>query len=109
MVVEFSKKFIKSLQKVVSQAEAKRLVRKLSSTSPSDGDFVTMVSGIVIREKRLKTFRFYFIFENAKKHVVSLDELKDLIIQFVALSKKNNQQHVIDKLKDDLSRFGFRM
>lgn len=107
MVVEFSKLFIKELKKYTAKKEAKNLVRKLSETTPSEGDLVATVANIVIREKRLKTFRFYFILDEAKKHVVTEDELKEFIITFVALSKKNNQQDVIDKLKRDLKEHDF--
>lgn len=109
MVVEFSKQFIKELKKYSSKKEAKVLVEKLALTSPSDGDFVALIANIVIREKKLKSFRFYFIVKDTKKHVITKEELKDLIIKFVALSKKNNQQHIIDKLREDLKKFGFRM
>ncbi|MFP4567502.1 MAG: hypothetical protein ACLFN8_01015 [Candidatus Woesearchaeota archaeon] len=109
MVVEFSKQFIKELKKHSSKTEAKILVNELALTSPADGDFVTLITNIVIREERLKSFRFYFIVQDSKKHIITKEELKNLIIKFVALSKKNNQQHVIDKLKEDLKKFGFRM
>lgn len=109
MVVEFSKAFIKELKKVSSKTEAKDIVRKLSKTSPSEGDFVALIANIVIREKRLKTFRFYFITQDNKKHIITKEELKEFIIKFVALSKKNNQQEVIDKLKTDLKQFGFKI
>ncbi len=107
MVVEFSKLFLKKLKKHSSKSEAKDLVRKLAKTTPSEGDFVALVSNIVIREKRLKAFRFYFIVDEKRKHVITKNELKELLIKFVALSKKNNQQEVIDKLKEDLQKFGF--
>lgn len=109
MVVEFSKQFIKDLKKHASKAEAKTIVKKLSQASPSEGDFVALIANIVIREKRLKTFRFYFISQENRKHIITKKELKEFIIKFVALSKKNNQQQVIDRLKDDLKRFGFKM
>lgn len=109
MVVEFSKDFLKELKKYSAKVEASALVKKLATTSPSDGDFVALVASIVIREKRLNTFRFYFIVADDKKHIITKGELKDFLIKFVALSKKNNQQTVIDKLKEDLKRFGFTM
>ena len=109
MVVEFSKQFIKELKKHISKTEAKTLVKKLAETTPSDGDFVALIANIVIRERRLKTFRFYFITDDTRKHVVTKEELKEFLIKFVALSKKNNQQEVIDKLRSDLKQFGFKM
>jgi hypothetical protein len=108
MVVEFSKQFIKELKKHTSKPEAKRLVRKLAETTPSEGDFVALIANIVIREKRLKTFRFYFITDGTRKHVITKDEFKEFLVKFVALSKKNDQQEVIDKLKSDLKRNGFK-
>ncbi|MCF7799230.1 hypothetical protein K9M74_04990 [Candidatus Woesearchaeota archaeon] len=109
MVVEFSKQFLKELKKHSSKIEAKSIVKKLAKTSPSDGDFVALMANIIIREKRMNSFRFYFITQDKKKHIITKDELKDFIIKFVALSKKNNQQEVINKLKEDLKQFEFKM
>jgi hypothetical protein len=108
-MVEFSKEFIKELKKHTSKTEAKSLVKKLAKTTPSDGDFIALISNIVIREKRLNTFRFYFIVKDDKKHVITKEELKELIIKFVAVSKKNNQQEVINKLKEDLKKVGLSL
>jgi hypothetical protein len=108
VVVEFSKEFLKQLQKHATKTHAISVVKKLSTTSPSDGDFVALVSNIVIREKRDNTFRFYFIVQNNIKHVITKEELNMMLVKFVALSKKNNQQAVIDKLKADLQKFGFK-
>lgn len=108
MVVEFSRDFVKLLQKHVNKKQASTLVKKLAQTSPSDGDYVALVGNIVIREKRDKTFRFYFIVQNNVKHVITKEELSEMLVKFVALSKKNDQQNVIDKLKSDLQKFGFK-
>lgn len=109
MVVEFSKRFVKELKKHISKSDAKKLLRKLATTSPAEGDYVAMVANIVIREKRLKTFRYYFITEQGRKHIITKEELDNFLITFVALSKKNNQQEVIDKLKEDLQKSGFNL
>lgn len=108
MVVEFSKNFLKELQKYATKSQAESLVKKLAKTSPSDGDYVALIGNIIIREKRNATLRFYFIVQNTIKHVITKDELNDMLVKFVALSKKNNQQKVIDTLKKDLQKFGFR-
>ncbi len=109
MVVEFSTAFIKALKKHASKEEAKRLVKRLAATTPSEGDFVSLVGNIAIREKRLKSFRFYFIIDNERKHIITAEEFRSFLIKFVALSKKNDQQDVIDKLKQDLQAFGFKL
>lgn len=107
MVVEFSRRFLKDLKRLASKQEARKIVRRLAKTTPSDGDFVALVSHIVIREKRHGSFRFYLIISDEKKHIITRDELKEFLIKFVALSKKDNQQQVIDKLRDDIRRCGF--
>lgn len=109
MVVEFSKQFIKELKKHTDKSEAKTVVKKLAKTTPSEGDFIALISNIAIREKRLKTFRFYFIIDETRKHIITKQELKKFLIKFVALSKKNNQQEIIDKLKSDLKKVGFKI
>lgn len=107
MVVEFSQNFLKELKKHANKSQAIALVKKLALTTHSDGDFVALVANIVIREKRDKTFRYYFIVKNDIKYVITKDELNQMLVKFVALSKKYNQQNVIDKLKKDLQQFGF--
>ncbi len=109
MVVEFSRDFVKSLKKYSSKTESKRLIRKLSATTPSEMDFVTSVANIVIREKRIKSFRYYFINDQDRRHIITKEELDYFLIKFVALSKKNNQQQVINNLKEELQRFGFEI
>jgi len=108
-MVEFSKKFLKELKKHSSKAEAKTLLQKLSQTTPSEGDFIIHITGITLREKRLKSFRYYFIVKEKEKHVVTRVELEEFFIKFIAMSKKNNQQVVIDKLKEDLKKVGFEL
>jgi hypothetical protein len=109
LVVEFSKDFLKELKKHVTKAHAVTLVKKLAKTTPSDGDYVALIANVIIREKRDGTFRFYFIVQNNLKHVITKAELNDMLVKCVALSKKNNQQDVIDKLKADLQKFGFKL
>ena len=86
MVVRFTEGFEKELKKRLSKTEARSVVLNLAKTKPTDGDFVSVVADVLLKEKRLKSFRFYFVQE---------------------LSKKNNQQDIIDKLKEDLKTFGF--
>ena len=109
MVVEFSTQFLKELQKHKAIGEAKKLLMQLAQTSPSDGDFIAIVANIVIREKKEKSFRYYFIVQDTKKHIVTKEELSELLIKFVSLSKKNNQQDVINKLKKQLLDYGFTL
>lgn len=104
--VRFTEGFEKDLKKSVSKSEAKGVVEKLAKTKPTDGDFIALVGDVLLKEKKLKSFRFYFVQDNKQIHYLSKQELKSHIITFIALSKKNNQQAVINELKEDLKRLG---
>lgn len=109
MLVKFSKKFVKELTKVMSKYRAIAKIKQLEKTKENSAKFVALVNRIEIRELKEKSFRFYFVRKSGQYEFITEDEFARKIIQFVALSKKNNQQEVIDKLKEDLQRFGFKM
>jgi len=109
VVVQFSKGFEKDLKKYCSKTIAKKVVKKLIKTQLTDGKQVARITNVLIKECRMNTFRFYFIQDNTRIQYLSKNELANHILQFVAISKKNNQQEVIDKLKTDLQSFGFKL
>ncbi len=109
MIVRFSKDFEKELKKHCSKSVARKIVEKLRITQPTDGDYVALVTGVLLKERRINTFRFYFVQNNMRMEYLSEEELKNHILQFIAMSKKNNQQNVIDKLKEDLKKAGFEL
>ena len=106
VIVRFSEGFEKELKKNCSKSEAKSTVKTLADTKPTDGDYIALVANVLLKERRLKTFRFYFVQKNTQIQFLSKEELKDHILKFTGMSKKNNQQKVIDRLKEDLKRFG---
>jgi len=64
------------------------------------------INGIAIKEIKYGSFRFYFIVEGYKLRVFSVSELKDLIIHFVRMSGKKDQQDTINDIKDILRKIG---
>lgn len=74
--------------------------------NPKKGKPVGSVSGIVIKEIRYKSFRFYFITDGFKLKMLSNEALKDLLIKFVRMSDKKDQQKVIDGIKIILASLG---
>ncbi len=74
--------------------------------NPKKGKPVGNVSGIVIKEIRYKSFRFYFITDGFKVKMLDERELNDLLIKFVRMSDKKDQQKVIDEIKIILRRLG---
>lgn len=74
--------------------------------NPSKGKELGQVSGIVIKELRYKSFRFYFITEGYRLKFMSKEELNELLIRFVRMSNKNTQQKTIDEIKKVLRTIG---
>lgn len=64
------------------------------------------VANISIRELRYKSFRFYFILDGHRLCLFSGDQTEELLIRFVAASKKNDQQKVIAEIKQVLEALG---
>ena len=81
------------------------LMRSLEE-SPHKGKIVGQVSGIVIKEIRYGSFRFYFITDGFKIKLLGKDELENLLIKFVKMSDKKTQQKVINEIKYVLRNFG---
>ncbi|MDP2666685.1 MAG: hypothetical protein Q8P05_04265 [Candidatus Diapherotrites archaeon] len=74
--------------------------------NPKKGKPLGRVGGIVIKELKYKSFRFYFIADGNKIKAFSQEELVDLLIKFVRISDKKNQQKVIDDIKHILQTLG---
>jgi len=88
--------------------ESKIIFRQLYSLgeSPHKGKPLGQVGGIVIKELRYKNFRFYFITDGHKLKIMDASKLSDLLIRFVRMSNKKDQQKTIDEIKRILKTFG---
>jgi len=67
--------------------------------NPKKGKELASVGKTVIKEIRYNKFRFYFITDGYKIKCLSSIELKDLIIKFIRMSEKKDQQKVIEEIK----------
>ncbi|MBI2044250.1 hypothetical protein HYT24_02705 [Candidatus Pacearchaeota archaeon] len=74
--------------------------------NPKKGNSVGHIGGIVIKELRYDKFRFYFITDGHKLKFLQASDLKDLLIKFVRMSDKKDQQKVIDEIKNILRKIG---
>jgi len=90
--------------------ESKIIFRQMYALgqSPHKGKFLANIGGIVIKEIRYKSFRFYFITDGYRLNVMDDKKLFDLLIKFIAMSDKKEQQKVIEQIKDFLRNFGKR-
>ena len=74
--------------------------------NPHKGKPVGQVSGILIKELKHGSYRFYFITDGFKIKMLQKEELTDLLIKFVRMSDKKSQQKVIDEIKIILRSLG---
>jgi hypothetical protein len=81
-------------------------MRALES-NPTKGKELGNVAGIVIKELRYENFRFYFITDGHVLKFGTDDELSQLLIKFVRMSEKKDQQKTINKIRDILKSMGF--
>ena len=96
---EVNKKFKQEAVEIFS------LLRTLED-NPKKGKEVGVVGAILIKEIKYNKFRFYFITDGYKVKFLKTDDLKDLLIKFVRMSEKKDQQKTIDEIKHILKNFG---
>jgi hypothetical protein len=100
LVIEIKKKF--------SKFKANEIIDLLHTLekSQSKGKTVGNVGGIVIKELKYEGFRFYFITDGFILKCMKEEELVDLLLQFVRMSNKKEQQKVINEIKNTLKTIG---
>ncbi|MBT3463884.1 hypothetical protein HN451_02760, partial [archaeon] len=74
--------------------------------NPKKGKLIGTIGSIVIKEIKYQKYRLYFITDGYKVKFLKTNELNDLIIKFVRMSDKNNQQKVIEEIKEVLKKLG---
>ena len=88
--------------------ESKIIFRQMHSLSdnPHKSKSLGRIGGIVIKELKYKSFRFYFITDGYKLKIMDKSKLVDLLIRFVRMSDKKHQQQTIIEIKKILIKFG---
>ncbi len=74
--------------------------------NPHKGTAVGNIGGIIIKELRYGGFRFYFITDGFKIKMLQKEELNNILIKFIRMSNKKDQQKIIDEIKDILRKIG---
>lgn len=99
LLKEIEKKFKGESYKIIDLLES-------LEENPHKGKELAQVNGVVIKELKYKSFRFYFITDGYKLKAIDISELIDLLIKFVAMSDKKEQQKTIEEIKKFLRTFG---
>jgi hypothetical protein len=91
------------------KADSEKIFQRFKSLEkePKKGKSVGHVAGIVIKELKYEKFRFYFITDGHKLKFATEDELASLLIKFIRMSEKKDQQKTIAEIKNILKSFGF--
>jgi hypothetical protein len=102
---------IPSLEKEIEKKFKKESIEIFSlllslEKEPKKGKEIGHIGKVVIKEIKYKKFRFYFVTDNYKVKFLSVEKLKDLIIKFVRMSEKKDQQKTIDEIKHVLRNLG---
>ncbi|MBU1136069.1 MAG: hypothetical protein ABIG37_02230 [Nanoarchaeota archaeon] len=98
---EIKKKFKNEAHKILDLLES--LENNLHK-----GKLLGNVGGIVIKEIKYKSFRFYFITDGFKLKCLDNEELADLLIKFVRMSNKKYQQKTINEIREVLLKVGVK-
>lgn len=101
LYAEIEKKFKHNAYEVID------LMQTLEQSSKK-GKLLGTVGGIVIKELKYSSFRFYFITDGFKLKCFKEEELVDLLIRFVRMSDKKHQQETINEIKCILVKIGPR-
>lgn len=96
---EIQKKFKGESHKVID------LIESLEN-KPKKGKLLGNVGGVVIKEIRYKSFRFYFIADGHKLKFFDEQSLANMLIRFVRMSDKKDQQQTINEIRRILINFG---
>jgi hypothetical protein len=72
--------------------------------NPKKGKLLSSVGGVLIKELKYSSHRFYFITDGHRLKFGTEDELASLLIKFIRMS---DQKKVIDEIKSTLKIFGY--
>ncbi|MBS3092317.1 hypothetical protein J4466_02760 [Candidatus Pacearchaeota archaeon] len=105
--IEITRSLLEEIKKKF-RAESHEIIDLIESLedNPNKGKIVGQVNGIVIKEVRYKSYRFYFITDGYKLKLLEKGELIGILIKFVRMSDKKDQQKIIDEIKHILRVFG---
>ncbi len=105
--IEIVESLFEEIEKKFKQDSVKifDLIESLKD-SPGKGKLVGNVGGIVIKELKYKSFRFYFLTDGHKLKFISKDALVEILFRFVRMSDKKQQKKVIAEIKGVLLNVG---
>jgi len=74
--------------------------------NPLKGKFLCRLAGVDVKELKYKSFRFYFLVEGNLLRFFDSKTLSELLIRFVRMSNKKEQQKTINEIRELLLKIG---
>ncbi len=107
-IVVFTDRFVQELKRKFDRVEGNKILDLLETLkeNPKKGKDLCFVGKTLLKEIKYKKFRFYFIIDGHKIKFLKSDELKYLLIKFVRMSEKKDQQKTIEEIKYALRSLG---
>ena len=92
------------------KGESKLIFRQMYSLAenPNKCKSLCHIGEIVIKELKYKSFRFYFVTDGYKLKIMDESKLVDLLIRFVRMSDKKDQQETIEEIRKILINLGLK-
>jgi hypothetical protein len=108
--VEILTSLVLDIKKKFSKSEANKIIDLMYTLedNPRKGKPLGTVGGILIKELKYRSFRFYFLVDGFKLKLFSEEELTDLLLRFVRMSDKKHQQETIEEIRAILLKIGPR-
>lgn len=94
-------------KKFKAESEKIFILMKSLESNPNKGKTVGNVGGVVIKELKYGKFRFYFITDGHLLKFGNKEEIASLLIKFIRMSEKKDQEKVIKEIKRILNTMGF--
>ena len=94
--------------RTVFRGEANEVIDLLESLeqNPKKGKDICTVATIAVKEIKYRGYRFYFLADAHKIRMLKVEELMDILIRFVRMSDKKDQQKVINEIIYTLKYLG---
>jgi len=101
---------IKSLKEKILKTFKQDSIKILSlmkslETNPKKGKTLATISNILIKELKFKKYRFYFITDGQILKFSNKEDLNNLILKFLRMSSKKQQQKTIEEIKNLIKTF----
>ena len=102
---------VKSLQESINKKFKKESIKIFEliyslEENPNKGRLLGGVGGLLIKEIKYKSFRFYFIVNGTKIKCIDEENFVKLLLKFVSMSDKKQQQKTIEEIKRTLRLVG---